>query len=102
MKETMDGELRSACRQTPEGVVVEIWVAPGASRTGFQGLYGETLKVRVGEPAESGKANRAVAALLSELTGVPAELIRGGRTRRKLFLLRGADIEDVVRSFSDA
>lgn len=98
----MDDRLRAALRQTKEGVEVEVWVVPGASRTGLQGLYGEALKVRVGEPAESGRASRAVAALLSELTGAPAELIRGGRARRKRFLLRGADVDDVVRSFTDA
>ncbi|HVN38000.1 MAG TPA: DUF167 domain-containing protein [Myxococcota bacterium] len=51
-------------------------VVPGASRSGIAGWLGDTLKVRVTAPAEQGKANAAVEALLADALGVPRECVR--------------------------
>lgn len=85
-----------ALGEHPGGVVVTVWAVPGASRTEIKGLHGDAVKVRVSAPAEEGRANGEICRLLHELTGRPAELISGARSRRKRILLRGADLETVA------
>jgi len=51
-------------------------VVPGASRDGIAGWLGDTLKVRVTAPAERGKANTAVEALLADALGVSRHCVR--------------------------
>lgn len=53
-------------------------VVPGASRAALGGALGDRLKVRVAEPPEGGKANRAVLDLLSDwFAGASVELVSG-------------------------
>ena len=53
-----------------------IKVVPGASRSAIAGWLGDTLKVRVTAPAEQGRANAAVEALLADALGVPRDRVR--------------------------
>jgi uncharacterized protein len=76
-------------RRVEDGVEVDVWVVPGASRDAVDGSHGDALKVRVAAPADKGRANDAVARLLSDHFGVPATLVRGPTSRRKTFLLPG-------------
>ena len=62
-------------------------VVAGASRTEIAGWLGDTLRVRVAKPAERGKANAAVVALLSGALGIPGSAVRiisGTSTPRKI------------------
>ena len=75
-------------------------VVPGASRNGIAGWLGDTLKVRVTAPAEQGKANAAVEALLAEALGVAKDRVRiasGAASPRKVVEIAGLS-EDEVRS----
>ena len=72
-----------AVRPVDGGYRLRVKVAPGASRTRVDGVYGELLKVRVTAPPEKGKANRAVEALLSLETGLRARVISGHSSPRK-------------------
>jgi len=87
-------------RTTRQGVEITVWVVPGARQTEIVGLHGDALRIRVAQPPEKGKANRAVAALLSSVLGSPIELVAGGSSRRKRFLVPEAD-EAEVRSRLD-
>lgn len=49
---------------------------PGASRTGFDGKYGERLKVKLRERAVDGAANQALVEFLAEHYGVPKRSVR--------------------------
>ncbi len=73
----------------PEGVVVDVWVVAGAATSGVAGIHDGALRVRVAAAAERGKANRAVARLLEEVTGGNVELMSGARARNKRYLVRG-------------
>ena len=80
--------------QTHErGVLIAVWVVPGARNPGIAGLYGEKLKIRVSEAPEGGKATRAVARLLSKCLGTVVELVRGMTRRGKLFMASGIDVK---------
>ncbi|HEX5065763.1 MAG TPA: DUF167 domain-containing protein [Myxococcota bacterium] len=75
-------------------------VVPGASREGIAGWLGDTLKIRVTAPAEQGKANAAVEALLAGVLGVPRDRVRiasGTASPRKVVEIAGLS-EDEVRS----
>jgi hypothetical protein len=82
---TTDGE---------DAVVVSIHAQPGAGRTEVVGRHGTALKVRVAAPPEQGRANDAVAKLLSEGLGVPTSAITlqtGATSRSKRFRITGVE-----------
>ncbi len=66
-------------------------VVPGASSAGIAGWLGDSLKVRVTAPAESGRANAAVRKLLAAALEVPAssvEIVAGAAGPRKVVEIR--------------
>lgn len=74
-------------REVEGGFEVAVWVVPGASRDSIDGVHGEALKVRVSAPPDRGRANDAVAALLSAHFDAPVTLVRGPTSRTKTFLV---------------
>ena len=80
--------------RSPTEVHLHLKVVPGASRDALAGAYGQRLKVRVRAPAESGRANRAVLALLADALGVRAQdlaIVRGATAPHKTVALTGLD-----------
>jgi uncharacterized protein (TIGR00251 family) len=85
----------------PEGVVVDTWVVPGASRDGVVGVHGDAVKVTTAAPPEDGRANRAVARLIAEAFGGSGGDVIGGHTaRRKRVLVRGIEMAAARRFVS--
>lgn len=79
-------------------VHIHLKVVPGASQAGLAGRYGDRLKVRVTAAAESGKANKAVLALLAKALGVPVQqlsLVRGASSPLKTVAVTGVAARDV-------
>ena len=84
--------------QKDGSVVLRVHVQPGAGRTAVKGRYGDALKVSVGAPPQGGRANKAVAELLTEIFGVKGDAVSivGGETNRaKRFQLKGIEEDDV-------
>jgi uncharacterized protein YggU (UPF0235/DUF167 family) len=78
-------------------------VIPGASRSEVVGRYGEGWKVRVAAPAESGRANDAVLALLASALSVPRgclSLAAGVSGRDKVIVLDGLSFEEAEARLS--
>jgi len=68
------------------GLILSLHVQPGAKRTGFAGLYGEAVKLRLAAPPVDGKANAALCAFLAEICGAPKsdiQLLSGETSRTK-------------------
>jgi len=66
--------------------VIELHVQPGARSTGFAGMHGERVKLRLAAPAVDNKANRALVEFLAEAFGVPRRNVTieaGASSRRK-------------------
>jgi uncharacterized protein (TIGR00251 family) len=85
----------------PEGVVVEVWVTPRASRAGVGGTHSGALRVRTPVPPESGRANQAVIDLLvARFGGRSGELLSGAASRRKRVLIRGTTPADIETALS--
>lgn len=74
-----------------EGCIIAIRAAPRASRNQIQGLYGDTLKIRLKAPPVDGKANKELVAFMAECMGIPTqqlELLTGDHGRLKRILVR--------------
>jgi uncharacterized protein len=80
-----------------------IKVVPASSRNCIAGWLGETLKIRVTAPAERGKANAAVAAIVAEALGVSKECVRvvaGPTSSRKTVEIDGLAESEVHQRLS--
>jgi uncharacterized protein len=75
-------------------------VTPGARETAIGEWHGDTLRIKVREPADKGRANDAVIRLLAKTLGVPPSAItlkRGATSGEKLFDIDGCDDTEVRR-----
>lgn len=79
--------------------LVRVKAVPGASGSAVAGLLGDRLKVRVAAPAEGGKANAAITALLAGALGVgrrDVQLLEGRSQARKTFRVEGLSPGEVA------
>ncbi len=75
-----------------DALLLHVKVVPNSSRTQIAGLLGNELKIKVAQPPEAGKANKAVGKLLAETLGIPAaniSVIAGHAQPRKTLQLLG-------------
>jgi uncharacterized protein (TIGR00251 family) len=80
----------------PQGVILPVRAHAGARKNAVLGVRQGMLRVAVTEAPEKGKANKAIAAVLSEALGVPkssVELVSGATSAQKRFLVVGGDAE---------
>jgi uncharacterized protein YggU (UPF0235/DUF167 family) len=84
----------------PGGCVLRIKAVPGASRAGVAGPLGDRLKVRIAEPPEGGRANRAIEELLGALLGCRCRVVGGHGVAQKTVLAEGAEPGAVVRALA--
>ena len=85
-------------RNVDGGTVIPVKVVPGASRDRIVGVLGDCLKVATSAPAEKGRANKAVAAILAKALGVRKKdvtLVSGQTNPRKEFCIAGLSAEQV-------
>lgn len=86
-------------RQFEGGVVLEVKVVPGSSRTKLAGMLDGTVKVKVAAAAEKGKANRCLIEFLAKELGVKKkaiEIISGKTSPVKQVQIEGVCAEDIV------
>ncbi len=82
-----------------EGTILPVRASPGARRNEIRGEQNGSLKVCVTQAPEKGKANKALIALLSKafsLRKTQLELIAGGTSRLKRFLVRGVTPQELA------
>ena len=95
-------------RETRDGVTLAVRAQPGAKKTAIVGVYGEgdaaQLKIAVQAPPVDGRANGALIEFLADICSLSRssiELVSGGASRNKVFLVRGVSsksLEAVLRS----
>jgi uncharacterized protein (TIGR00251 family) len=86
-------------RATPEGVVIDVLVAPRASRSKVLGLHDGRVKIALAAPPVDGAANDALVRLLAELLDVPRRAVRisaGESARRKTVAVAGTSVEHAL------
>ena len=90
--------------QTEDGVTFLVKVVPGSSQSVVSGIYGDTLKVNLSAPAEKGRANRELIAVLSEVLGRPKKdftLRKGQRNQRKEIYVADMTAAQLRQSLAD-
>ena len=78
---------------------ITVKVVPGASKDEIVGFLGDDLKVRVRQPPEGGRANRAIVALLAEMLEVAPKTISiatGEHASRKMLVIAGLDAKELA------
>ncbi|HJW74629.1 MAG TPA: DUF167 domain-containing protein [Thermoleophilia bacterium] len=77
----------SAARAAAGGVLLNVWVVPGAQRSTCEGERDGCLRVHVRAPARQGRANEELERLLAGWLDVPradVTIVSGARARRKV------------------
>jgi len=96
---------RSAEPETPR-TRIEVRVQPGARGRGLVGWLADgSLKVKVAEPPEDGRANRAVTELLAEALGLKpgaVTVVRGASARMKQIEVTGLTAGETRRRLERA
>ena len=78
---------------------ITVKAVPGASKDEIVGFLGDDLKVRVRQPPEGGRANRAIIALLAEVLEVSQKTISitaGEHGSRKTLAIAGLDAKELA------
>jgi len=73
-------------------VTLELYVQPGARKSGFAGQHGDRIKVKLAAPPVDGKANEALVEFLAAHYGVPRRSVRitaGLKSRLKRVTIEG-------------
>ena len=73
-------------------MILELYVQPGAARSGFAGEHGGRLRLRLAAPPVEGKANAALVEFLADYFNVPKRDVRitaGLKSRRKRVVIEG-------------
>ena len=81
-------------------MVVDVLVAPRASRQGIGPVVGDRLRVAVTAAPVDGKANDAVADVLARALGLrrgAVEILRGETSRRKTVRIHGVTLATLAR-----
>lgn len=75
-------------------MILELYVQPGASRSGFAGTHGGRIKLRLAAPPVDGKANAALVEFLAAHYGVPrrsVSIVSGAKSRMKRVAIEGGE-----------
>jgi uncharacterized protein len=83
-----------------DGVLLKLWIQPGASKTKVAGPHGDRLKIQVAAPPVEGAANEELLRFLKKTLGVPLsnlELVRGASSRQKDVFCRGIQADEASK-----
>lgn len=61
------------------GVLLEVYVQPGAKKTEWVGIYGDRLKIRLAAPPIEGRANKALCVWVAHELGVAPSSVAVGK-----------------------
>lgn len=86
-------------------LVLRVHVQPGAGRTTVVGRQGTALKIRMGAPPTSGRANEECCELVAGVFGVKpgsVSVTEGESSADKQLTVKGADLDDAGRLLEEA
>ena len=91
-----DPPLPSCLKETPQGISLTILVRPKSRKTGWEEPKEAVLRLKVQSPPVHGAANQTCLAFLAGWFGLKKSevvLLKGERSRQKVFLLKGLDLK---------
>jgi uncharacterized protein (TIGR00251 family) len=83
---------------------LKVRVIPNAKKDGFAGYREGELVLRLNSPAIEGKANKAAVEFVAAFLGVSRTavlLVRGERSRHKIFEIVGLETSDLERKLAE-
>ena len=86
-----------------EQLLIDVVVAPRASRTRIMGVYEGRLKIQLAAPPVDGKANEALIRFIADAVGIAraqVEIVGGPASRRKTVRLAGVPIHKALLALS--
>ncbi|MCK5237558.1 MAG: DUF167 domain-containing protein [Deltaproteobacteria bacterium] len=86
-----------------KGVTIELTVQPRSSRNSIEGVFDNTLKVKLTSPPVDNEANASVIKLFSKVLKVSKESIEitgGVRSKKKRITVSGPDVTEVQEKLS--
>ncbi|MEC9281232.1 MAG: DUF167 family protein [Bdellovibrionota bacterium] len=88
--------------ESNQGLVLKLYVQPGAKKTEVVGLVNDEIKIRLAAPPVDGKANKALLKFLKKsLKKYSYELIKGDLSRHKCILIHCEDPESAKKEIND-
>ena len=87
----MTASANSPVRFDGDDLLLVVHVQPGAKQSGFAGVHGDAVKIRLAAPPLDGRANKALCRFLAEACGVApsaVEIISGESARAKRVRIR--------------
>lgn len=94
-------DVDTALSDHPHGVILSVWVIPGARKSEIAGLHNGGLRIRIAAPPTGGQANAVLLRYLRRELGFRVDLLTGARSRRKRVLVRGATRPQVSTALAD-
>jgi uncharacterized protein len=88
--------VKTPVKSTKNGISLNLYVQPGAAKSGWAGMFNDALKLRIAACPVEGEANRQVCAFLARYFGVPksaVQLIQGATGRNKMVEIKGNSAE---------
>jgi uncharacterized protein (TIGR00251 family) len=85
-------------------VQLKVRVMPNAKKNAIGGYRDGELVLRLNAPAIEGRANRAAVDFVAEFFAVPRSavlLVRGERSRHKIFEIVGLEVSDLERKLAE-
>lgn len=73
-----------------DGTLLRLYIQPGASKSIWDGIHGERIKLRIKAPPVDGAANEALVAFVAKSFGISKskiQIIRGETSRQKDLLI---------------
>ncbi len=98
--------MKDAVRQTPDGVILDLEISPGARKTSVHGYnpWRKRIEIRLSERAQKGKANDQLITFLSDLFNVKSinvQIITGLTSSKKSVVISGARSEDILKILNE-
>ena len=84
--------------QTEQGVVLNVYIQPRASKTEYVGVHRHALKFRISAPPVEGLANEALCGYLAKefrISKGAVMIFSGHQARQKRVLLKGVSTEQI-------
>jgi len=92
--------MKSWIVESEEGIIVKIYVQPGASKEAVAGEFGDPprLKLKINAPPVDGAANKRVVLYLAKILGLAKSninVIQGKKSRLKDVMIQECTVEDI-------
>jgi uncharacterized protein (TIGR00251 family) len=92
-------ELTQFVKISEDGISIDCWIQPKASKTAISGIHGTSIKITVAAQPEDGRANAELCTFLSKKLGISKSSVQiksGHASRRKIVFCSGASKEKLL------